>query len=58
MKKDPDHNSTDLAEIEALINRLERRQLRDKNAQLPARLLSLKPPCRRHTNAGPLANNL
>jgi hypothetical protein len=41
MKKDPDHNSTDSAEIEALITRLERRQLRDEDAQLLARLLRL-----------------
>ena len=30
MKKDPDQNSTDSAEIEALITRLERGQLRDE----------------------------
>jgi hypothetical protein len=30
MKKDPNQNSTDSAEIEALINRLERGQLRDE----------------------------
>ena len=36
MKKDPDHNSTDSAEIEALITRLERGQLRDGDAQLLA----------------------
>jgi hypothetical protein len=30
MKKDPDRNSTDSAEIEALINRLEREQLHDE----------------------------
>jgi hypothetical protein len=41
MKKDPDHNSTDSAEIEALITRLERGQLRDEAAQLLARLLRL-----------------
>jgi hypothetical protein len=41
MKKDPDHNSTDSAEIEALITRLERGQLRDGDAQLLARLLRL-----------------
>jgi hypothetical protein len=41
MKKDPDHNSTDSAEIEALITRLERGQLRDEDAQLLARLLRL-----------------
>jgi len=37
MKKDPDQNSTDSAEIEALITRLERGQLRDEDAQLLAR---------------------
>jgi hypothetical protein len=58
MKKDPYHNSTDSAEIEALINRLERGQLRDEDAQLLARLLLIKPPCRRRANAGPFANNL
>ena len=41
MKKDPDHNSTDSAEIEALITRIERGQLRDGDAQLLARLLRL-----------------
>jgi hypothetical protein len=41
MKKDPDHNSTDSAEIEALITRIERGQLRDEDAQLLARLLRL-----------------
>ena len=41
MKKDQDHNSTDSAEIEALITRLERGQLRDGDAQLLARLLRL-----------------
>src|SRR5262245_52547072 len=41
MKKDPDHNSTDSAEIEGLITRLERGQLRDEDAQLLARLLRL-----------------
>jgi hypothetical protein len=41
MKKDPDHNSTDSAEIEALITRLERGQLRDEDAQSLARLLRL-----------------
>jgi hypothetical protein len=41
MKKDPDHNSTDSAEIEALITRLERGQLRDEDAQLLPRLLRL-----------------
>ena len=41
MKKDPDQNSTDSAEIEALITRLERGQLRDGDAQLLARLLRL-----------------
>jgi hypothetical protein len=41
MKKDPDHNSTDSAEIEALITRLERGRLRDEDAQLLARLLRL-----------------
>ena len=30
MKKDPDRNSTDSAEIEALINRFEREQLHDE----------------------------
>ncbi len=32
MKKDPNQNSTDSAELEALINRLERGQLRDEEA--------------------------
>jgi hypothetical protein len=41
MKKDPDHKSTDSAEIEALITRIERGQLRDEDAQLLARLLRL-----------------
>ena len=41
MKKDPDHNSTNSAEIEALITRIERGQLRDEDAQLLARLLRL-----------------
>jgi hypothetical protein len=41
MKKDPDHNSTDSAEIEALITRIERGQLRDGDAKLLARLLRL-----------------
>jgi len=41
MKKDPDHNSTDPAEIEALITRLERGQLREGDAQLLSRLLRL-----------------
>ena len=41
MKKYPDHNSTDSSEIEALITRLERSQLRDEDAQLLARLLRL-----------------
>jgi len=41
MKKDPDHNSTDSAKIEALITRIERGQLRDEDAQLLARLLRL-----------------
>src|SRR5262245_37814604 len=41
MKKDPDQNSTDSAEIEALITRIERGQLRDEDAQLLARLLLL-----------------
>src|SRR5262245_3043426 len=41
MKKDPDHNSTDSAEIEALITRIKRGQLRDGDAQLLARLLRL-----------------
>src|SRR5882672_2872869 len=41
MKKDPDQNSTDSAEIEALITRLERGQLHDGDAQLLARLLRL-----------------
>ncbi len=41
MKKDPDHNSTDSAEIEALITRLERGQLREGDAQLLTRLLRL-----------------
>jgi hypothetical protein len=40
MMKDLDHNSTDSAEIEALITPLERGQLRDGDAQLLARLLS------------------
>lgn len=41
MKQDPDHNSTDPAEIEALITRLERGQLRAGDAQLLGRLLRL-----------------
>jgi len=41
MKKDPDHNSTDSAEIKALFSRFERGQLRDGDAQLLARLLRL-----------------
>jgi hypothetical protein len=41
MKKDPDQNSADSAEIEALIARLERGQLRDGDAQMLARLLRL-----------------
>jgi hypothetical protein len=41
MKKDPGHNSTDSAEIEALITSLERGQLRDEDTQLLARLLQL-----------------
>jgi transposase len=41
MKKDPDQNSTDSAEIEALITRIERGQFRDEDAQLLARLLRL-----------------
>ena len=41
MKKDPDYNSTDSAEIEALITRIERGQLRNEDAQLVARLLRL-----------------
>src|SRR5262245_9400843 len=41
MKKDPDHNSTDSAEIEALITRIEQGQLRDGDAQSLARLLRL-----------------
>ncbi|HEU0173337.1 MAG TPA: hypothetical protein VFV58_03680 [Blastocatellia bacterium] len=41
MKKDPDHNSTDSVEIEALITRIERGQLHDEDAQLLARLLRL-----------------
>jgi hypothetical protein len=41
MKKDPDHNSTDSAEIEALITWLGRGKLRDEDAQLLARPLRL-----------------
>ncbi len=41
MKKDPDHNSTDSAEIEALITRLERGDLREGDPQLLGRLLRL-----------------
>jgi transposase len=41
MKQDPDHNSTDPAEIESLITRLERGQLRAGDAQLLGRLLRL-----------------
>src|SRR5215475_7601976 len=41
MKKDPDQNSADSVEIEALITRIERGQLRDGDAQLLARLLRL-----------------
>jgi hypothetical protein len=33
-------------------------QLRYEDAQLLAWLLLIEPPRRRHTNAGPLANNL
>jgi hypothetical protein len=40
MKKDPDHNSTDFAEVEALITRLERGQIRDVDAQSPSCHLS------------------
>jgi hypothetical protein len=39
MKKETDNNSTDSAEIEALITRIEQGQLRDGDAQLLARLL-------------------
>jgi hypothetical protein len=42
MKKVPDQNSTDSAEIEALITRLVRGQFRDGDAQLLARLLGLR----------------
>jgi hypothetical protein len=41
MNKYPDQNSTDSAEIEALITRIEHGQLRDEDAQLLARLLLL-----------------
>ncbi len=41
MKKDPDHNSIDHAEIEALITRLKRGQLREEDTQLLNRLLRL-----------------
>jgi hypothetical protein len=41
MKKDPDPNSTDPEEIEALIIRLERGELREGDAQLLGRLLRL-----------------
>lgn len=41
MKNDQDQNSTDSAEIEALITRIERGQLRDEDAQLLTRLLRL-----------------
>jgi hypothetical protein len=58
MRKDPDHNSTDSAEIQALINRLGRGQLRDEDAQSLARLLLIKPLCRRRASARLLANNL
>jgi hypothetical protein len=40
MKKDPDFNSADSPEIEALITWRERGQLRDGDAQLPACYLS------------------
>ena len=40
MKKDPAHNSTDSAEIEALITWIERGQLRDGDAQLLSCYLS------------------
>ena len=46
MKKDPNHNSTDSAEIEALITRIERGQLRDEDAQLLTRLLRQDHRCR------------
>ncbi len=39
MKKDPDPNSTDPAEIEALITRLERGELREGDAQSLGQLL-------------------
>ena len=41
MKKDTGHNSTDSAEIEALIARIKRGQLSNEDAQLLARLLRL-----------------
>jgi hypothetical protein len=41
MNKDPDPNSTDPAQIEALITRLERGELREGDAQLLGRLLRL-----------------
>ena len=43
MKKDPYQNSTDSAEIEALITLIKRGQLRNGDAQLLARLLRLLP---------------
>ena len=42
MKNDQDQNSTDSAEIEALITRIERGQLRDGDAQLLTRLSRLQ----------------
>lgn len=41
MKNEPDPNSTNRVEIEALIARLEQGQLRDGDAQLLGRLLRL-----------------
>ncbi len=43
MKKDPDQNSTDSAEIEALITRIERGELREGDAQYLSRQLRLLP---------------
>jgi len=42
MKKDLDYNSTDPAEIKALITRFERGQSREGDAQLLGRLLNIQ----------------
>jgi hypothetical protein len=68
MKKDPDRNLTDSAEIKALITRIERGQLRDGDAQSLARLLRLLIALLQQKNAslsrlkrllfGPWSNNM